>query len=99
MFNGSNCDRKSQLSGILTEPLNPRGWCRPVMLQPINSNNCNCVSLKYHSFTLSGIRKFEFVAKIQFLFIKKIKTIYYNFMGKRNSFNLFQRLQNPERTC
>ena len=23
MFNGSNCDRKSQLSGILTEPLNP----------------------------------------------------------------------------
>ena len=27
MFNGSNCDRKSQLSGILTEPLNPRGRC------------------------------------------------------------------------
>ena len=25
MFNGSNCDRKSQLSRILTEPLNPRG--------------------------------------------------------------------------
>jgi len=24
MFNGSNCDRKSQLSGILTESLNPR---------------------------------------------------------------------------
>ena len=24
MFNGSNCDRKSQLSGILTEPLNQR---------------------------------------------------------------------------
>ena len=24
MFIGSNCDRKSQLSGILTEPLNPR---------------------------------------------------------------------------
>ena len=23
MFNGSNCDQKSQLSGILTEPLNP----------------------------------------------------------------------------
>ena len=22
-----NCDRKSQLSGILTEPLNPRGHC------------------------------------------------------------------------
>ena len=25
MFNGSNYDRKSRLSGILTEPLNPRG--------------------------------------------------------------------------
>jgi len=25
MYKGSNCDRKSQLSGILTEPLNPRG--------------------------------------------------------------------------
>ncbi len=25
MFNGSNCDRKSKLSGLLTEPLNPRG--------------------------------------------------------------------------
>ena len=24
MLNGSNCDRKSQLSKILTEPLNPR---------------------------------------------------------------------------
>ena len=24
MFNGSNCDRKSQTPGILTEPLNPR---------------------------------------------------------------------------
>ena len=24
MFNGSNCVRKSQLSGILKEPLNPR---------------------------------------------------------------------------
>ena len=24
MFNGLNCDRKSQLSGILTKPLNPR---------------------------------------------------------------------------
>ena len=26
MFNGSICDRKSQLSGILTEPLNPRAY-------------------------------------------------------------------------
>ena len=24
MSNGSDCDRKTQLSGILTEPLNPR---------------------------------------------------------------------------
>ena len=27
MFNGSNCDRKSQLSEILTELLNPRATC------------------------------------------------------------------------
>ena len=27
MFNGSNCDRKSQVSKILTEPLNPREVC------------------------------------------------------------------------
>ena len=26
MFKRTNCDRKSQLSGILTEPLNPRGF-------------------------------------------------------------------------
>ena len=25
MFNGLKCDRKSQISGILTEPLNQRG--------------------------------------------------------------------------
>ena len=30
MFNGSNCDRKSQLSGILTEPLNPRDIYRVI---------------------------------------------------------------------
>ena len=29
MFNESNCDRKSQVSGILTEPLNPRGILNP----------------------------------------------------------------------
>ena len=28
MFNGSNCDRKSQYSRILTEPLNPRACNR-----------------------------------------------------------------------
>ena len=27
MFNGSNCDQKSQISGKLTEPLNPREPC------------------------------------------------------------------------
>ena len=26
MFNGTNCGRNSQLSGILTEPLNPRDF-------------------------------------------------------------------------
>ena len=27
MCNGLKCDRKPQISGILTEPLNPRGLC------------------------------------------------------------------------
>jgi len=29
MLKGSNCDRKSQFSEILTEPLNPRGARKP----------------------------------------------------------------------
>ena len=35
MFNGSNCDRKSQLSGILTELLNSRGVEDKTVLKPI----------------------------------------------------------------
>ena len=44
MFNGSNWDRKSHLSGILTEPLNPREWgwsnrprIRPGTVQSLNA--------------------------------------------------------------
>ena len=37
MSNGSNCDRKSQLSEILTEPLNPRA--------PSPTPTPHCVSL------------------------------------------------------
>ena len=32
MLNGSNCDRKSQFSGILTEPLNPRAMLTQELL-------------------------------------------------------------------
>ena len=32
MYNGSNCDQKSQLSEILTEPLNPRDCVRKLRL-------------------------------------------------------------------
>ena len=39
MLNGSNCDRKSQLSGILTEPLNPRDM-------EINTSNKFIIFLK-----------------------------------------------------
>ena len=38
MFNGSNCDRKSQLSEILTEPLNPHAMQAhflTVLLKPL----------------------------------------------------------------
>ena len=36
MYKGSNCDRKSQLSEILTEPLNPRERFKSYMLLIIN---------------------------------------------------------------
>jgi len=47
----------------------------PWIFQTINSVRWNNLSLKYQRFTRSGcedigIRKFEFVAKTQFLFIK-----------------------------
>ena len=35
MFNGSNCDLKAQLSGILAEPLNPRESSYVLSLQSI----------------------------------------------------------------
>ena len=34
MYNGSNCVRKSQLSEILTEPLNPRDWNSKEIVKP-----------------------------------------------------------------
>ena len=48
MFNGSNCDRKSQLSRILTEPLNPREISRKYLyLCKVNKNWYNQISRKY----------------------------------------------------
>jgi len=45
MFNGSNCDRKSQLSRILTEPLNPREISRKYLyLCEVNKNWYNQIS-------------------------------------------------------
>ena len=32
MFKRSNSDRKSQLSGIFTEPSNPRAYCSPSII-------------------------------------------------------------------
>ena len=59
MFNGSNCDRKSQLSGILTEPLNPRERCHIKLLKvklrkiqaaeietPVNGPGCGIGQVK-----------------------------------------------------
>jgi len=50
--------------------------CRPLMFQTMNSVRLNSLSLKYHWFTPSGfkdirIRKFEFVAKTQFLYLSR----------------------------
>jgi len=47
MFNRTNRDRKSHLSGILTEPLNPRGSIILILLETIKtsfSKYCTVVS-------------------------------------------------------
>ena len=49
MFNGSKCDRKSQLSGVLTEPLNPRDI---IGLVPLTECLCNKVNSTYRNMTL-----------------------------------------------
>ena len=50
MFNGSNCDRKSQLSGVLTEPLNPRDV---IWLVPLTECVCSKVNSAYRNMTLN----------------------------------------------
>ena len=41
MFYGSNCDRKSKLSGLLTEPLNPREQRNGPIIHDVTSNKYN----------------------------------------------------------
>ena len=57
MFNESNCYRKSQLSGMLTKPLNPRdvGWDVSVIL----SYHGLAIQKKYDNHTA----KFRFYTK------------------------------------
>ena len=51
MFNGQNCERKSQLPGILTEPWNPRaarvfnasGFDLRAIASPVNSQRCRAI--------------------------------------------------------
>jgi len=38
MYKGSNCDRKSQFSEILTEPLNPRGQDKVKGFRPFSNS-------------------------------------------------------------
>ena len=50
-------------------------WCKPLIFQTINSGRSNSLNLKYQKFTPSvckdiWVRKFKFVAKTQFLYIK-----------------------------
>ena len=51
MFNGSNCDRKSHLSKILTEPLNPRVACLLYLkgTEDVTSNDSNLNIYKPYS--------------------------------------------------
>jgi len=45
MFNGSNWDRKSQLSGILTEPLNPRDSYTHTFKQNLHVFICSLLNI------------------------------------------------------
>ena len=47
MYDGSNCDRKSQLSDILTGPLNPRDSIYMVGNLQSNSTTIICLRKKY----------------------------------------------------
>ena len=48
MFNGSNCDRMSQLSGVLAEPLNPRDInVSGVLAAPLNPLDINVYVCKF----------------------------------------------------
>ena len=63
MFNGSNCDRKSQLSGTLAEPLNPRELTM-VSLKPYNL--INNVKNNVVFLTLTKDRQAKFIYRLKF---------------------------------
>ena len=52
MFHGSNCNRKSQFSEILTEPLNPRALSQKLI----------------HSFKIRWLDRWDFIFKEFILF-------------------------------
>ena len=62
------------LQTLTVSPIHLSNRCRrPLIFQTMNSVKSNSLSLKYRRFTPSGckdieIRKFEFVAKTQFLY-------------------------------
>ena len=47
MFNGSNCARKSKLSGLLTEPLNPREFLSQFIINKVHQFNLS-IPLGFH---------------------------------------------------
>ena len=78
---------------------------RPLIFQTMNSVKPKNLSLKYHSFTSSdckdiGIRQFEFVTKIQFLYRLLIRDSdwlnFIHFPGYKNKIRLVSILRKRE---
>ena len=90
MFNESNCDRKSQLSGILREPLNPREVDIPdscTFCTGMGDYSFVCFSrtfkvldflIEHHINTVSIISK-----------LYSLKVCFYSTLQKKNSFRYF----------
>ena len=63
MFNESNCDRKSQVSGILTEPLNPRGLLLILPILPVFPLQVNSPNLESPNQTKTISRELKLGAR------------------------------------
>ena len=68
MFNRTNCDRKSQLSGILTKPFNPREWPRNLKQYFMQRGKCPIYNGILKNVVRSSIANIRVVKLIENLF-------------------------------